>query len=65
MVLKFGVGVAEGSGRGWRGSSTRWNVIARTREAPKQGLVLNPTDRTKPFAPKAVDKLVVLAEEQG
>lgn len=33
--------------------------------APKQGLVLNPTDRTRPFAPKAGDRLVVLAEDQG
>jgi hypothetical protein len=33
--------------------------------AQKYGLVLNPGDRTQPFAPKAGDKLVVLAEDQG
>ncbi len=33
--------------------------------ASKHGLVLNPTDRTRPFAPKAGDRLVVLAEDQG
>ncbi len=31
----------------------------------KYGLVLNPTTRTTPFAPKHGDKLVVLAEEDG
>lgn len=31
----------------------------------KFGLVLNPTNRTQPFAPKKGDRLVVLAEEQG
>jgi hypothetical protein len=33
--------------------------------APKQGLVLNPGDRTRAFAPKPGDRLVVLAEDQG
>ena len=36
-------------------------------EDPKKnyGLVLNPTDRTTPIVPKAGDRLVVLAEEDG
>jgi len=33
--------------------------------AQKYGLVLNPGDRTRPIVPKAGDKLVVLAEDQG
>jgi hypothetical protein len=33
--------------------------------AQKYGLVLNPGDRTRAFAPKPGDKLVVLAEDQG
>jgi ion channel POLLUX/CASTOR len=31
----------------------------------KHGLVLNPTDRLRPFAPKPGDRMVVLAEDQG
>lgn len=33
--------------------------------ASKYGLVLNPTDRTRPMVAKAGDRLVVLAEDQG
>ena len=33
--------------------------------ASKFGLLLNPTDRTKPMVAKAGDRLVVLAEDQG
>lgn len=33
--------------------------------AKKHGLVLNPTDRERPFAPNPGDRLVVLAEDQG